>query len=83
MRKVGKSGENIWNNVKGINKSIDEFEPWKKSKVQRKEFIQKTLKEINTIGIKLQPFLPNTAEKIIKATESNIKKIKALFPKKE
>ena len=75
--------ENIWNNVKKINKSIDEFAPWKKNKDQRKEFIQKTLKEINTIGIKLQPFLPNTAEKIIKATECNIKKIKALFPKKE
>ena len=74
--------ENIWNNIKKINKSIDEFAPWKKSRDQRKEFIQKTLLQINTIGVKLQPFLPNTAEKIIKATEGDIKKIKALFPKK-
>lgn len=74
--------ENIWSKIKIINKSIDEFAPWKKSPKDRNDFLKTTLKKIHELGYELSPFMPTTAEKILAATEGAIKKIQPLFPKK-
>ena len=73
--------ENIWKQIKTLNKQIDDFAPWKKTTEERKDFLTKSLQEINQIGYELQPFLPETAEKILKATQGKITKISPLFPR--
>lgn len=72
--------EEIWKIVKDLNKSIDEFAPWKND-VGREEFIKDRLTELNKVGYLLSPFLPETGKKIIEATVGNIKKGEALFPR--
>lgn len=73
--------ENIWKKIKELNKSIDQFAPWKKTISKRKDFLTSSFKNLHFIGFQLQPFLPETAEKIIYSTQGRIKKIKPLFPK--
>lgn len=73
--------ENIWKEVKALNKSIDDFAPWKKSASDRKEFLIKSFEELNTIAWELQPFIPETSDKILKSVQGTIKKIAPLFPR--
>jgi methionyl-tRNA synthetase len=73
--------ETIWIQIKNLNKQIDKVAPWKKSSEERKDFLKKVLFDLHQIGYELSPFLPETAEKIIKATRGKIKKITPLFPK--
>ncbi len=73
--------EDIWKNIKALNKQTDDFAPWKKTGQERKEFLTNSLKGINQIGYELQAFLPETAEKILKATQGKITKILPLFPR--
>jgi len=73
--------EHIWKNIKNLNKSLDEFAPWKKEASVRKDFLLESLKKLQTIGFQLQPFLPETAEKILSSIRGTIKKSPPLFPK--
>lgn len=76
-----KALEKIWNEVKKINKTINDFAPWKKTPAERQDFLTNTILEINFLSHELQPFLPETAAKINQATQGRIKKIPALFPR--
>jgi len=71
----------IWKKIKKLNKKIDLFSPWKKSKEERKKFLNQSLTDLYLIAINLQPFLPKTAEKIINGLSLKINKIPPLFPK--
>lgn len=73
--------ENIWLEIKKLNRDIDTFAPWQKSPSQRKIFLINILTEINKIGYNLSPFLPETADKIVASTQGEIRKTPALFPK--
>lgn len=73
--------ENIWLEIKFLNKSIDEFAPWKKQPEERKDFLLQSINKLKQIGFDLLPFIPGTAKKIIKATQGKIKKIPSLFPR--
>ncbi len=73
--------EDIWKKIKILNKQTDDFAPWKKNSIERKEFLTNSLNEIHKIGFELQPFLPETAEKILKTTTGKITKISPLFPR--
>jgi methionyl-tRNA synthetase len=73
--------ENIWKKIKQLNKEIDLVAPWKKTTEERKNFLIDSLKKVKIIASQLQPFLPETSEKILKATEGKIVKISPLFPK--
>lgn len=73
--------ESIWNKIKKLNKQIDDFAPWKKNPEERNKFLTESLDRINQIAYELQPFLPETAEKILKATTGKISKISPLFPR--
>lgn len=74
--------EHIWEEIKKLNKNINDFAPWKKTADERKDFLVSALQTIHLIGWKLQPFTPETAEKIMSATAGKIKKITPLFPRK-
>jgi methionyl-tRNA synthetase len=74
--------ETIGNDVKELNKSINDSAPWKQEASERKEFLTQSLTKLYEIGWKLKPFLPETGEKITQATVGTICKITPLFPKK-
>ncbi|MCX7955861.1 MAG: methionine--tRNA ligase [Patescibacteria group bacterium] len=73
--------EYLWKKIKNLNKLIDDFAPWKKTKNERKDFLIKSFDVLNNIAFNLQPFIPQTAEKILSITKNKIKKITPLFPK--
>ena len=60
--------KNIWIIISNANKYVDEQAPWtlKKNDYGRMEVVLFTLVEtIRQISILLQPFIPNTAEKVL------------------
>ena len=60
--------KNIWVVISNANKYVDEQAPWalKKNNFERMEAVLYTLIEtIRQISILLQPFIPDTAEKIL------------------
>ena len=67
--------------VKNLNKSINEYEPWSKSAADRAAFLKDAVAVLHRVGQRLMPFLPNTAEHIQKATEGSIQKMQPLFPR--
>ena len=68
----------IWALISWCDKYINEAKPWE-GKEGSEKAISDLLFSIETIGELLQPFLPETSEKIKKALEE--KKIGALFPR--
>lgn len=73
--------EKIWNNIKTMNKEINEKEPWKKTAKERETDLLKWLAKLQLIAWELKPFMPDTAEKIMQATSGKIEKIQPLFPR--
>ena len=73
--------EKIWEDVRAINKDINEKEPWKLSPEERKKSLQDWLNKLNAISISLEPLLPDTAKKVHAATTGKIEKIQPLFPR--
>lgn len=73
--------ESIWFQIKSLNKRVNDFAPWKKKPEERKDFLIKCFETLKSIAFQLQPFLPETAGKIIDATTGKIKKIVPLFPR--
>jgi len=72
--------EYTFKKIKALNKTIDDNAPWKKDFNDIGE-IKKWLRELMTIGRLLMPFMPETGEKIVKATSGEVKKILPLFPR--
>lgn len=73
--------EYIWKQIKELNKTLDSFAPWKKSSTERNRFLVSSLRKLQSIGFQLQPFVPETAEKILASVSGTIKKVAPLFPK--
>lgn len=73
--------EYIWKQIKRLNKSVDSFAPWHKKPVERKDFLFQCFKTLKSIAYELQPFIPQTAAKILASVQGKIKKIEPLFPK--
>ncbi|MFZ2206386.1 MAG: methionine--tRNA ligase [Microgenomates group bacterium] len=71
----------IWEEVKTLNKNINEFEPWNKTAELRNGFLVESVKKLNSIGVRLIPFLPTTAGLIVKGTNGIIQKVPPLFPR--
>jgi methionyl-tRNA synthetase len=71
----------IWEEIKTLNKQIDVFSPWKKKPDERKNFLNQSLTNLYLIAKKLEPFLPQTAQKIIDGLSLKVSKIPPLFPK--
>lgn len=62
----------IWENIKACDTLINQREVWKLNAAEKKEVLTDLAKRIRQIGVDLQPFMPETAEKIM-----------AIFGKKE
>ncbi len=73
--------EQLWTRIKDLNKKVDTFAPWNKTKDKRKDFLFQCFNILKSIAFHLQPFIPETAEKILQVTSGKIKKISPLFPR--
>jgi len=74
--------EELWRELKKLDVRINNDEPWKKSKEDRKTYLCSYVKTILSIVQELQIFIPETCEKII--TQFNAEKIVSqspLFPR--
>ncbi|OGK27413.1 hypothetical protein A3C28_02865 [Candidatus Roizmanbacteria bacterium RIFCSPHIGHO2_02_FULL_39_9] len=79
--KFNEALEYIWKKIKTINKEVNEFAPWDKQASERKKFLLIVLDGIRNVAFQLEPFLPNSSEKILELTSGKIKKIPPLFPR--
>ncbi|HUV42783.1 MAG TPA: methionine--tRNA ligase [Patescibacteria group bacterium] len=75
----------IWQEkITACDKFIDQKKPWEVSGKKLKPVLDKLVKEIREISYNLEPFLPETAEKIEKQFQGpKIKAEKPLFPRIE
>lgn len=71
----------IWEEITKANKSINQDEPWKLSKEKARVVLKKLMPCIQQIAFDLQPFLPETSERIIEQVKTL--ESKPLFPRLE
>lgn len=71
----------IWQQITKVDKKINEKKPWELSGEKLKEILENYVTKIQQIAFNLQPFLPETAEKILKQFSGQIKSTKPLFPR--
>ncbi|KKS13539.1 MAG: Methionine-tRNA ligase [Candidatus Daviesbacteria bacterium GW2011_GWB1_41_5] len=71
----------IWEKISLVDKEINLRKPWDLKGEDVKSFLIQTVFEIQDIAYNLQPFLPETSEKILKQFSGEIKSAPALFPR--
>lgn len=72
----------VWEKVKAADKYIDENEPWKLTGDILRNILEKSIHQIIEIATLLQPFLPDTAQKILSQFSSQpIQPQPPLFPR--
>ena len=74
--------EEIWKEIKRLDVQLSEEKPWLKSGEGVKQSLREYVSQINNIAFALQPFLPETSEKILEQFKGpKIKSEKPLFPR--
>ena len=73
--------EKIWQKIKELDLEIDKAQPWKLEDENLKKFLDKIIPEIQNLAYNLQPFLPETANKIQNQFSGKIKSREPLFPR--
>ena len=71
----------IWQLITEADQKINETEPWKLAGDELSSVLKDLVKRIQEIGYNLRPFLPETAEKILKQFSHEIKSSEPLFPR--
>jgi methionyl-tRNA synthetase len=72
----------IWSRITALDRSIDDKKPWTLKDQDLEEVLTPMVEEINVIGSALQPFLPETAEKILNQFKGpKIKALPPMFPR--
>lgn len=79
--KFNEALNHIWEEITNADKLINEKKPWTLSKEDVKPVLENLVKQIQHIGFNLQPFLPETSEKILKQFSGKIKAQNPLFPR--
>ena len=82
---IDQAADELWAQVKDLDVFIQQNEPFKKIKTDREGAvtdIKFLLTKLREFGVRLQPFLPNTAEQIIAAIDNpKSEAIPRLFPR--
>lgn len=73
--------EHIRGTIQSVDKKINEAKPWELSGEKAKEVLLDLVKRIQHIGFNLQPFMPETAGKILAQFSGRIKSREPLFPR--
>jgi methionyl-tRNA synthetase len=71
----------IWQELRSLNKSFNEFSPWAKDASSRKDFLITIINRLQAIAYDLENFLPDTAMKLSAITKGKIQKTNPLFPR--
>lgn len=71
----------IWGEIASADKKVNEEKPWELSGEKLEEVLVDLVKRIQHIAFNLQPFLPQTSEKILKQFSGQVKSSPALFPR--
>lgn len=71
----------LWSDIKTTDQYINDQQPWKAEGEKRIQILAVAVDAIRELGIKLRPFLPETAEKIQKQFSGKIKTQPPLFPR--
>ncbi len=79
--KFNEALNHIWGEITKADKKINEEKPWGLTGDKAKEILEDLVKKIQHIAFNLQPFLPETAEKILKQFSGEIKSASPLFPR--
>ena len=57
--------EGIWHKIGEVDKQIDATTPWKLTGTALKSVLFELVAHVRQIGYELQPFMPETAEKVL------------------
>ncbi len=79
--KFNEALNHIWKEIAEANKKVNEEKPWELAGNKLKEVLDDLLKRIQHIAFNLQPFLPETSDKILKQFSGEIKSASPLFPR--
>lgn len=71
----------IWGLISNLDKKINVDKPWQLPKDKVAPILNDYVKTVQAIAFNLQPFLPQTAEKILKQFSGQIKSGPVLFPR--
>ncbi len=71
----------IWSEITEIDRRVNEEKPWELEGDEAKEVITNLAKLVSYIAFNLQPFLPETSEKILSQFKGSIKSSTPLFPR--
>ncbi len=71
----------IWQEVAEADKKVSDEKPWELEGGKAKEVLTDLVKKVQHIGYNLQPFLPETAEKILNQFSGKVKSAPPLFPR--
>lgn len=71
----------LWSEIGEADKYVNETEPWKLQGQALEPVLLELVKRIQHIAFNLQPFLPETAEKILQQFSDQIKSTQPLFPR--
>jgi methionyl-tRNA synthetase len=74
--------KSVWNDIKVTDQHINDTAPWKLEGEKKQQALEKAITAIRSIAVLLQPFMPETAEKIIRQfSGSTITTGTPLFPR--
>lgn len=73
--------DEIRKEIKDIDFEINRIKPWEQENEEQKTFLQTIIPRILLVAKLLQPFLPETSEKILQQFSGQVKSAPALFPR--
>lgn len=79
--KFNEALSHVWGEITEADKKINQQKPWEMSGEELQKVLLDYVNRIQAIGYNLQPFLPQTAEKILKQFLGQIKSGAPLFPR--
>ena len=79
--KFNEALSHIWGEISEADKKVNLEKPWELSGDKAKTVLEDLVKRIQHIAYNLQPFLPETSEKILKQFSGSIKSSASLFPR--
>ncbi|MEM4736948.1 MAG: methionine--tRNA ligase, partial [Nitrososphaeria archaeon] len=73
--------ELLWQKIAKIDKQLNYTQPWTLKQNEAREILSDIIQQIRNIAFNLQPFLPETSEKILSQFWGEIKSATPLFPR--
>ena len=79
--KLNEALVHIWGEIKEADQKVNLEKPWELTGEKAKVVLLDLIKRIQHIAYNLQPFLPESSEKILKQFSGQIKSSAPLFPR--